>query len=99
MPDQRRPYLVFEDGETNIVGLTGPYQDTPAAVTAMNTLIQAEKKAMEGWDLDSVPPEAQCIFAPWSMVRVWDLSTAEIRALGAKTQAGETLTSPPKETT
>lgn len=97
MKPQRRPYLVFEDGETNILGLTGPYRDKPAALAAMSTLLAADKQAMHGWDLDSVPPEGQCIFAPWYMVRVWDLSVEEIQALGAATQAGETLAPQPKE--
>lgn len=80
-PPEQRWYLMFKDDDENLVGLTGPYIHYDAARYAMDALLAADAKAMEGWDLDSVGPEAQCIYAPYRYVQCIALSPPEIMAL------------------
>jgi hypothetical protein len=77
----RRPYLEFRDDDRILLGLTGPFQDRDKATTVMNALMQAEQMGVDGLDLDSVPPAAQCIFAPYQFVRVVDLSPRQIEQM------------------
>lgn len=80
-PGVRRPYLEFRDENVTLLGLTGPYRDKDAAQVAYDALIEAERLVVDGnaLDLDSVPPEAQCIFVPYHSIRVIELSPQEIR--------------------
>lgn len=78
-----RPYLEFRDTENLLLGLTGPYRDQTAATAAMNALLSAERLAVGGdmLDLDSVTPDAQCIYAPYGRIRVVTLRPEEIQHL------------------
>lgn len=77
----RRPYLEYRDEENLLLGLTGPYRDRTAAITAMNALLAGEQLALRGLDLDSVTADAQCIYAPYAQIRVITLRPEEIQYL------------------
>lgn len=78
---ERRWYLWFRDEFGNTEGLTGPYVDRRSAESALSMQLTGAEASLLGLDLDSVPPAAQCIYAPYNSVQVMEFSPEEIGAL------------------
>lgn len=77
----RRWYLVFQSEYDSTEGVFGPYVDRGAAKSAMDTLLAAEIAALEGLDLESVPPSAQCIPYWYHHIKLMELNPDEIEVL------------------